>query len=670
MLARTLKLAEKKTNHSQIVNIVIEENKTETLEKKVAQLGEELSKKIEKLQNRNMHLPFLQMHRTFDWPILNTNDKSIHANITSISHYVPKSKNLPATTSNSKSKLASRVLKPTRPNQQANTNYPNFQPTYLNISENLNLGNINDNIPETENITNSQNLIQTIPLAIIMEDSSLTAIFSFELEEKETMFSGAALDEKHPITVMYTEAKWICRKHCVTSIINHTMTFQIITANRSIKLSHGKIDSFLFEINGIIIPTKVLVIDTTQYQVLVENDWLTKANATLDWTIQEFLISYNGHYARIPVTCGYFQKPSTNQRPIFEFEENSALLAIETYQLLTKLPAVPTWRIYNKKLLSMTVYSAPDKDPRNSTHYYCNHYNKKKYSYPKRHEKWDEKPCLACKKLLPKECDWIDMPGRGGMCDTTCQYTILICNWIRGGTLFEAVFNRALRRLQYYSHDEDELYNTAQTKNNSEKPYTIKSKEKIAQAIFLPLVKIGKFVPVENHKELIQTTRGTFGFGLTEKRIEANFTETIEEKGKLIKTKWSITLMPYGKSEIKIKRTIKNINLIFEPHPKTCQQFLIGLTNFFIPADKTQWIKILIMNTTEKLIYIPENTIMKYLGTELENVSTLQEILNFSEIIFYCELTSINWQQPLECYQFMPEKLAKLNIRTMNPDQQ
>ncbi|KAG9293378.1 hypothetical protein G9A89_007624 [Geosiphon pyriformis] len=138
--------------------------------------------------------------------------------------------------------------------------------------------------------------------------------------------------------------------------------------------------------------------------------------------------------------------------------------------------------------------------------------------------------------------------------------------------------------------------------NNLEKPYTIESKEKIAQAIFLPLVKIGKFMPVENHEELSQTTRGTFGFGSTEKGIKANFTETIEEK--------------------------------------------------------------------EEPIYIPEDTIIGYLRTELKNASTPQEILNFPEIIFYCELTSINWQQLLECYQFTPEELAKLNIGTMDPNQQ
>ncbi|KAG9293796.1 hypothetical protein G9A89_019134 [Geosiphon pyriformis] len=46
-LARAFELAEKKANHSQIINMIIEENKTKTLEKRVIQLGKELSKKIE-----------------------------------------------------------------------------------------------------------------------------------------------------------------------------------------------------------------------------------------------------------------------------------------------------------------------------------------------------------------------------------------------------------------------------------------------------------------------------------------------------------------------------------------------------------------------------------------------------------------------------------------------
>ncbi|KAG9291124.1 hypothetical protein G9A89_012996 [Geosiphon pyriformis] len=60
----------------------------------------------------------------------------------------------------------------------------------------------------------------------------------------------------------------------------------------------------------------------------------------------------------------------------------------------------------------MTAYSAPDEDSRNPTHYYCNHCNKKKYGYLKRHRKWDEKLCLTCKEPLPRRCNWNDIPDR------------------------------------------------------------------------------------------------------------------------------------------------------------------------------------------------------------------------------------------------------------------
>ncbi|KAG9288855.1 hypothetical protein G9A89_012184 [Geosiphon pyriformis] len=140
--------------------------------------------------------------------------------------------------------------------------------------------------------------------------------------KNEAMFSGAALNKKCPITAMYIEAtvnntsiKLILDSRSTGSIImlqlvnqlgfkvNHAATSQIITADG------------------------------------IGNDWLTKANATLDWTTQELLINYNGHQARIPATCGHFQKPSTNQRPIIEFEKNPALPAskpISSLGLMTK----------------------------------------------------------------------------------------------------------------------------------------------------------------------------------------------------------------------------------------------------------------------------------------------------------------------------------------------
>ncbi|KAG9291125.1 hypothetical protein G9A89_012997 [Geosiphon pyriformis] len=314
----------------------MEENKTETLEKRVIQLREELSKKIKSYlildPRKNTYQPPQRCSQEQQLIIANPN-------------WHPEPQNKPIWNQNA---LVQRNPNCTRTSQQTNPNYQNYQQTYFNILENPIIGNNNSrNINRTKNFSNK--LSQIIPPAVATKDSSLAAIFPFELEENETMFSGAALDEKHLITAMYIEAivnntpiKLILDSGSAESIImlqlvnqlsfkvDCAVTFQIITANGSTKLPHDKIDSFFFKINGIVIPTKVLIMDATQYQVLL-------------------LINYNGHQARIPATCGHFQKPSTNQRPTFEFKENPALPAIETYQLSwaddqrTELPAIPTW---------------------------------------------------------------------------------------------------------------------------------------------------------------------------------------------------------------------------------------------------------------------------------------------------------------------------------------
>ncbi|KAG9307168.1 hypothetical protein G9A89_016996 [Geosiphon pyriformis] len=343
-LARALESAKKEANHSQMVNIVIEENKTETLEKRVTQLGKELSKKIESYlipdprkntyqppqkhsqevsdsrNNRSLHQEFRtetrachfckrvrhlisqcqtrmmqearennyyappQMPRNQYTPIprqypTTYQNQGAYQQQPMIANpnWHPEARNQPMWNQNA---LVQRNPNHAGTNQQTNPNYQNYQQTYLNIPENLIIGNNDDrNINRTKNFSK---LSQTIPPAVATEDSSLTAIFPFELKENEAMFSEAALDEKRPITAMYMEAtvnntpiKLILDSRFAGSIVtlqlvnqlgfkvDRAATFQIITANGSTKLPHGEIDSFPFEINGIAIPTKVLVMDTT-----------------------------------------------------------------------------------------------------------------------------------------------------------------------------------------------------------------------------------------------------------------------------------------------------------------------------------------------------------------------------------------------------------------------
>ncbi|KAG9302761.1 hypothetical protein G9A89_009538 [Geosiphon pyriformis] len=222
--------------------MVMEENKTKTLEKRVIQLGEELSKKIksylildprrntyqppqrrsqEVSDSRNNHL-LCQEFRTemcachFCKHVKHLISQcqtrmmqEAHENNYYMPPQMPRNQYMPIPHqySTTQPELASRGLKSAyvEPECQTNPNYQNYQQTYLNIPENLIIGN-NDskNINRTKNSSNK--LSQTIPLAVVTKDSSLAAIFPFELEENEAMFSGAALDKKSPITAMYMEA--------------------------------------------------------------------------------------------------------------------------------------------------------------------------------------------------------------------------------------------------------------------------------------------------------------------------------------------------------------------------------------------------------------------------------------------------------------------------------
>ncbi|KAG9300057.1 hypothetical protein G9A89_018334 [Geosiphon pyriformis] len=84
--------------------------------------------------------------------------------------------------------------------------------------------------------------------------------------------------------------------------VNHAASAHIITADGATKTPIGEIDDFPFEVNG--------------------NNWLSKTNVILDWTMQELQFSQNGQHTRVPATCGHFKTPNMPASLIkFEKEE-------------------------------------------------------------------------------------------------------------------------------------------------------------------------------------------------------------------------------------------------------------------------------------------------------------------------------------------------------------
>ncbi|KAG9293597.1 hypothetical protein G9A89_005600 [Geosiphon pyriformis] len=194
----------------------------------------------------------------------------------------------------------------------------------------------------------------TISPARIAENTNLSDIFPFEFEANKSPFllSNVAANKQKAITAMYTKAevkgKTIClilNSGSARSIITYQLMQQlkrnvdrlaqtvIVTADGMKKTPVEEIDNFPFTLDGITIPVKVFVMDVPQYQALIGNNWLQKANANLNWETQELTISYQGQHTQIPATCGTFNKRS-EKAPAFEFKPEEEKPIIKTFMAL------------------------------------------------------------------------------------------------------------------------------------------------------------------------------------------------------------------------------------------------------------------------------------------------------------------------------------------------
>ncbi|KAG9287488.1 hypothetical protein G9A89_023860 [Geosiphon pyriformis] len=337
---------------------------------------------------------------------------------------------------------------------------PNSQ-NYLSLlvtPENATTNNLGSN--------QQQALTNNIPPATVTNDELLVAIFFFDLEEmiEILLFSRAALEEK-PITTMYIDAKiddhaikLILDSGSAGSIITRQLMDQlghqvdraanarIITANGVTKTPIGKINNLSIKINGIMVPIKVLVIEATQYQALVGNDWFT---------------------------CGHF-KPS-NAQLLIKFEKETRKLTWEAYQVLwadkdhNELSLILFWddkgkEKENKELiwktdndqdkpanwkweetdkgkrkekkkgttLTSSIYSSDTYTSLLPTNYYqpkleCVNYSKKLSLMgaccgdDKEYSMWNNQPCLAYRTILLDEGMWSNIPGHGRTCDETYE---------------------------------------------------------------------------------------------------------------------------------------------------------------------------------------------------------------------------------------------------------
>ncbi|KAG9297983.1 hypothetical protein G9A89_018811 [Geosiphon pyriformis] len=138
--------------------------------------------------------------------------------------------------------------------------------------------------------------------ATITKDTTLATIFPFDIDNLNTysLFSGAAINEDKPIMALYTNAR--VRKIDIKLILDSKSASSIIMKQL--------IDQLALE----------------------ENNWLSKANTTLNWNTQELQLTFNGQHVQVPATCGHFKTQHTEE-PLIKFEDTPLPPTIEIYQV-------------------------------------------------------------------------------------------------------------------------------------------------------------------------------------------------------------------------------------------------------------------------------------------------------------------------------------------------
>ncbi|KAG9290497.1 hypothetical protein G9A89_002472 [Geosiphon pyriformis] len=306
-LAHNFESAEQEANHTQAINLAI--NGTSDIDAKITQLKKIITT-ADTYSNRTVSnsnnlgdpilatvttkedygpkskkpIPAIQILAKHGTPIFHTSKSTVSIHTTSPVHSTTTPELLSTTTNNTNNLSLSNfplhgLFRPI-PHSPAQsrptpTGYPN-QASYLSLMEDQ---SFNKSTSQTKS---------NIPPAIITKDTILATIFLFDINNLNThsLFSRTAINQDKPIMALYTDAR--VRGIDIKLILNSRLavdcaaTTRIITADGNTKTPIREIDNFSFKINGIQISTKVLIIKAIQYQALVGNNWLSKANATLD----------------------------------------------------------------------------------------------------------------------------------------------------------------------------------------------------------------------------------------------------------------------------------------------------------------------------------------------------------------------------------------------------
>ncbi|KAG9299332.1 hypothetical protein G9A89_013980 [Geosiphon pyriformis] len=212
---------------------------------------------------------------------------------------------------------------------------------------------------------------------------------------------------------------------------------------------------------------------------------------------------------------------------------------------------------------------------------------------------------------------------------------------------------------------------TVMLQNKTDKPFKIEHAEKIAQAIYLPLINISGLQLVNQREQLGKSDRGTQGFGSTGRfTVPVNIAlNTQNESHQILRLPQPITISPFEKHpEIYTCPKSTTTQQIFESNEQVCLEHNILIPNIYI-LEGTKKVRVTFYNPNNYPIILLNNLEIGVIHSNIFQQELPQIVPNFSEIIGH-SIPKTNPNPSSENYYVVMEKLSQINMGQLEPQQQ
>ncbi|KAG9307766.1 hypothetical protein G9A89_023331 [Geosiphon pyriformis] len=212
---------------------------------------------------------------------------------------------------------------------------------------------------------------------------------------------------------------------------------------------------------------------------------------------------------------------------------------------------------------------------------------------------------------------------------------------------------------------------TVMLQNETDKPFKIEHAEKIAQAIYLPLINISGLQLVNQREQLGKSDKETQGFGSTGRfTVPVNIALNTQNKShQILKLPQPITISPFGKHpEIYTCTKPTTTQQIFESNEQVCLKHNILIPNIYIP-EGTKKVQVTFYNPNNYPIILLNNLEIGVIHSNIFQQELPQTVPDFPEIIGH-SLLKINPNSSSENYHVVIEKLSRINMGQLELQQQ